>query len=259
MRPATVLLLIVLACGAGPWFLPPATGGDITAANLPAGSAHHLLGTDPVGNDLLARLLTGGRFSLEVAAAANAAGLAAGGLAGMLAGYRGGALDTVTATVLDVLIAFPPLVLTLVLAAGLGPGELHLIAALAFFSAPAYARLARAAAAKIRRQRYVSAAQLAGVGPARVVLTHVAPAVLPELLTFGCLGLAVTIVLEASLGYLGLGLRPPAPSLGNLIAQGQEYLTVRPALVLAPGALLTVATLALSLLGDAARRRWVTR
>jgi peptide/nickel transport system permease protein len=254
--PAALLALIVLACFAGPWLasLPSATNGDITAAGLPIGSAHHLLGTDPVGNDILARLLIGGRLSLQVAVGSTALGLVVGGLTGMLAGYRGGALDTSVATGLDILIAFPPLVLALVLAAGLGPGRWHLILALALFGAPAYARLARAAAAKVRHQRFISAAELAGTGPLRIVLTHVAPHVVPQLLTFCCLGLSVTIILEASLGYLGLGVSPPAPSLGNMIAHGQEYLTIRPSLVLLPAALLCLITVALTVLSDGARR-----
>lgn len=259
--PATILVVVTLACVAGPSLghLPPATGGDIAAADLPIGSPHHLLGTDMVGNDELARLLVGGRLSLEVAIVSNALGFIVGGLIGMLAGYRGGALDTSTTTVLDVLIAFPPLVLAMVIAAGLGPGEPNLILALSFFSVPAYARLARAAAGKVRRQRFVSAAELTGAGPLRVVLFHLAPNVVPQLLTFCCLGLSVTILLEASLGYLGLGLRPPAPSLGNLIAQGQEYLLLRPSLMLVPAAFLTATTLALTVLGDAVRDRSARR
>jgi peptide/nickel transport system permease protein len=254
-------MVIGLLCALGPLLghLPPAVGGDIASANLPIGSPHHLLGTDMVGNDLLARVLEGGRRSLKVALASNLLGLVAGGAVGIAAGYVGGALDAGLAGALDVLIAFPSLILTLVIAAGLGPGELNLILALAFFSVPAYARLARAAAARIRAEQFVRAAELAGAGRLRVMLTHLTPNIAPQLLTFASVGLSVTVVIEASLSFLGVGIRPPAPSWGGMIVQGQEYLTIKPSLVLIPSAFLTVTTLALNVLGDCVRERLAER
>jgi peptide/nickel transport system permease protein len=258
---AGVLLLIGLAGAFGPWIgrLPAPVGGDIAAADLPIGSAHHLLGTDLVGNDVLARVLVGGRVSLEVAVGSNLLGLVVGGTAGICAGYLGGVVDAVASVSLDVLIGFPALVLALVIATGLGPGELHVVLALAFFSIPAYARLARAAAARLRREPFVSASELAGAGPVRVVLTHLVPNIAPQLLTFAGIGLSVTVVLEASLSFLGVGIRPPAPSWGGMIVQGQEYLAVKPSLVLVPAAFLSVTTIALNVLGAAVRERLAER
>ena len=255
--PITVLLLVVLACFLGPRFgrLPPATGADISQAGLPLWSAHHLLGTDPLGNDLLSRALAGGRLSLVVSITSNALGFLVGGLLGIASGFRGGRMDRVIATVLDVLMAFPSLVFSLAIAAGLGPGELHVILALAFFGIPAYARLVRALTLELREERFVDSARLVGASSCRIILTHVVPNVLHRLSTFACFGFSVTVTLEASLSYLGLGIRPPEPSWGNMIAQGQEYLAVEPSLVLVPSALLCVVLLSLNLLADSVRRR----
>jgi peptide/nickel transport system permease protein len=251
------LALILAACFLGPLLgrLASPVGGDLASAGLPAGSPQHPLGTDMLGNDLLARVLAGGRLSLEVAFGSTVLGLSVGGLVGTVAGYVGGPIDRAAGVALDVLIAFPAAVLALVVAAELGPGELHLILALSLFGVPVYARLARTAAAGVRRRRFLRAAELFGATRARIVLTHLVPNVVPRLLTFGCLGLSVTIVLEAWLSYTGLGLRPPAPSWGTMIVQGQEYLTIRPSLVIVPGALLTLTALALNVLGDAVRAR----
>ncbi len=256
-----MLALIGLACVLGPHLvrLPSPVGGDIALADLPIGAAHHPLGTDMVGNDMLARTLIGGRLSLTVAVASNLLGLVVGGVLGLGAGYLGGAADAAATISLDILIAFPSLVLALVIATGLGAGEGHVILALAAFSVPAYARLARSGASRLRHERFVTAAELAGVGRARVMLTHLVPNLVPQLLTFSCVGLSVTVILEASLSFLGVGLRPPAPSWGGMIVQGQEYLAVKPSLVLIPGAFLAGTTLVLNVLGDAIRQRLAER
>ena len=212
-----------------------------------------------IGNDVLSRVLAGGRLSMEVAVSSNTLGLVLGGLIGTYAGVRSGWVDRVTTTVLDALIAFPALVLAMVVSAGLGPGESHVIVALTFFSVPAYARLARAATLKVREEAFVRNAQLVGAHPARVVLTHVVPNVLPQLLTFACLGLSASVLLESSLSFLGLGVRPPAPSWGSMIVQGQEYVTTRPSLVVVPSLFMTATLLALNSQAEGVRRRSAQR
>ncbi len=130
--------------------MPPPVGGSVLDAGLPAGTPGHPLGTDASGNDIFSRLLYGGRVSLEVGAATQVIGIVVGGLIGMIAGYSRGFLAAVLMRVLDILIAFPSLVLALAIAEGLGPGELHVIWALSFYSVPAFARLARAATLRLR-------------------------------------------------------------------------------------------------------------
>jgi peptide/nickel transport system permease protein len=255
--PGALVGLLLFLCFVWPLFgtVPPPTGGNILDANLPSFSEGHPLGTDQVGNDLWSRLLYGGRNSLEIAFAVNVIGLVVGGLLGAFAAFWGSFVDTVTMRILDVLIAFPSLVLALAIAQSLGPSKLHTIYALSFFSVPAFARLSRAATLRLRERPFMLAARLAGTRAPRILLRHVAPNILPQLATFGLLGVGVTIILEGALSFLGLGVPPPEPSWGNMIFEGQAVLSAEPKLVLLPSAFLFVTVLAFNLLGDALRAR----
>lgn len=259
--PAGLLILLIAMCFIYPLVgnVPPPVGGSVLDAGLPAGSPGHLLGTDPAGNDIFSRLLYGGRVSLEVGAATQVIGLVLGGLTGMVAGYSRGLLAAVLMRVLDVLIAFPSLVLSLAIAEGLGPGELHVIWALSFFSVPAFARLARAATLKLRDQNFMLAATLSGTPRWRVVLLHLAPNLLPQQLTFALLGAGVAIIQEGALSFLSLGVPPPGASWGNMIASGEQTMSVRPSLVVLPCLALLVTVVALNMLGDGLRSRWSAR
>ncbi|WP_246631186.1 ABC transporter permease [Pseudonocardia nigra] len=256
-----MLGLIAAACFLGPLVLPipPPVGGSVLESYLPAFSPGHLLGTDPNGNDILSRILHGGRSSLVVAVAVNLLGLVAGGTLGALSGYLGGAVDTVIMRVLDVLIAFPSLVLTLAVAQSLGASQTNTILALAFFSIPAFARISRAATLRLREQPFMAAAQLCGTPGWRVLLRHVGPNIAPQLITFGMLGMGIVMVIEGALSFLGLGIPPPAPSWGNMIAQGQQSLSATPMLVVWPCLVLFVTVLAFNLLGETLRARWSGR
>jgi peptide/nickel transport system permease protein len=259
--PAGLLVLIIAACFLYPLVgnVPPPVGGSVLDSGLPAGTAGHPLGTDTSGNDILSRLLYGGRVSLEVGAATQVIGLIVGGLIGMIAGYSRGLLAAVLMRVLDILIAFPSLVLALAIAEGLGPGELHVIWALSFFSVPAFARLARAATLRLRDQNFMLAASLSGTPRWRIVLFHLAPNLLPQQLTFALLGAGVAIIQEGALSFLSLGVPPPGASWGNMIASGMQTMSVRPSLVLLPCLALLITVAALNLLGDALRARWSAR
>jgi peptide/nickel transport system permease protein len=165
-------------------------------------------------------------------------------------------VDTVIMRVLDVLIAFPALVLALAIAEGLGPSEMHVIWALSFFSIPAFGRIARSATLALRGQTFMLAARLSGTSRRRIILRHVVPNIMPQLLTFSLLGIGVAIILEGALSFLGLGIPLPEPSWGSMIAQGQGTLSASPELVLIPSAFLFVTVVALNVLGDALRERW---
>ena len=232
------------------------TGGDILNANIRPFRPGHLFGTDPVGNDIWSRLLYGGRNSLEIALAVQLIGLVLGGGIGAIAGYRGGPVDLVVSRVLDVLIAFPVLVLALAIAESLGPSKVNTIFALSFFSVPAFARISRAATLQLREQTFILAARLSGTNGTRILLRHVSPNIMPQLITFGLLGMGVIIIIEGALSFFGLGVPPPAPSWGNMIADGQGVLSAEPRLVLIPSAALFITVLAFNLLGDALRARW---
>lgn len=256
--PAALLVVVFGACYLLPLVapLPEPIGGSIIDSDLPPLSPGHLLGTDTVGNDVFSRILHGGRISLFIALAVNVIGLVLGGLLGAFSAYWGGVADTVIMRVLDVLIAFPSLVLAMAIAQSLGPSVGNTILALSFFSVPAFARTARAATLRLRELTFMTAARLCGTRTSRVLFRHVAPNILPQLITFGLLSMGIVIVVEGALSFLQLGIPPPSPSWGNMIYQGQQNISTAPLLVLIPSAVLFVSTLAFNLLGDALRARW---
>jgi peptide/nickel transport system permease protein len=256
-----VLLLIFLACFVLPLVsaLPAPVGGSVVEANLPLLSPGHLLGTDTNGNDVLSRIVHGGRTSLLIAIAVNLMGLAIGGTLGATSAYVGGLADTIIMRTLDVLMAFPPLILVLAIAQALGPAATHTICALAFFSIPAFARISRASTLRLREQPFMTAAVLAGTPLWRILVRHITPNVLPQLATFSLLGIGAVINLEGAVSYLGLGVPLPQPSWGNMIFEGQGTLSATPALVLLPCAFLFLTVLSFNLLSDRLRARWETR
>lgn len=256
--PAFLVGVVLFLCFLWPLIgsVPSPTGGTILDSNLPSFSSGHPFGTDATGNDEWSRLLYGGRASLEVGLAVTAIGLLIGGTLGAFAGYVGGWRDNLIMRVLDVLIAFPALVLAVAIAERLGPGEVHTIWALCFFSIPALARIARAATLRVREQNFIVAAGLSGSGNLRTLARHVMPNILPELITFGLLGIGIIIVLEGALSFLGLGIPPPAPSWGNMIASGEGILSAQPKFVLLPSAALFITVMCFNLLGESLRARW---
>lgn len=257
---AVVLVLIAFACFGLPLLtpLPPPSGGSLLNADLPLFSQGHFLGTDMNGNDNLSRLLYGGRTSIQIALAVNAIGLLLGGAIGAFSGYAGRLADAFVMRVLDVFIAFPSLVLVLAIAQGLGEGVFNTIWSLALFSVPAFARVARSATLQVRARPFVAAAVISGARPGRVLFRHITPNIGPQLVTFGLLGIGVVIILEGALSFLGVGVPAPNPSWGNMIAQGQHVMLVRPTLVLLPSVMLFLAVLSCNLLGEATRERWMT-
>jgi peptide/nickel transport system permease protein len=254
------MLLALLACLASPLFAPVPTpiGGDIAAADLPMFSPGHLLGTDPSGNDIWSRLVYGGQTSLRIAFAVNLAGLLIGATGGAVAGYLGGLIDTALMRGVDALLAFPPLILVLAVAAALGPGEHNTSLALSFFSVPAFARLARSATQRIRDRPFILAAGMSGSGGLRILIRHVLPNILPQLIAFAMLSVATVINIEGAVSFLGLGVSLPQPSWGNMIYQGQLTLSATPWLVILPSAFLFVTILSFNLLSEALRAFWET-
>jgi peptide/nickel transport system permease protein len=258
--PGTILAAMLFFCFIWPlvYSVPNPNGGSLAQVNLPLWSPGHILGTDSIGNDIMSRILYGGRVSFEVAAAVQAIGLAVGGLIGMVSAYRGGWVEAVIMRILDVFIAFPSLVLVLAIADSLGPSETHVIWALSAFSIPAVARVARAATLRLRDQPFVVAARLSGTRAWRIMLQHLAPNIAPQLLTFSLLGASFTIILEGALDYLGYGIPPPTPTWGNMIATGSQYISVYPQFVIVPSIFLLVTSVCLNMTGDGLRG-WALR
>jgi len=259
--PATILVLLLFFCFIWPMVypVPKPVGGSLTTVNLPLWSKGHIFGTDIVGNDVMSRILYGGRVSFEVAAGVQAIGLVAGGLIGLFAAYRGGWTDAVLMRILDIFIAFPSLVLVLAIADSLGPSETHVIWALSAFSIPAFARVSRAAALQLRDRPFIVAARLSGTRAWRIMFQHLVPNMLPQLLTFTMLGASLTIILEGALDFLGYGIPQPTASWGNMIASGESFISVYPRYVVVPSIFLLVTAISLNMLGDGLRARWDVR
>jgi peptide/nickel transport system permease protein len=256
--PAGFLILMLGACFVWPnvYPVPNPVRGSVLQAGLPPLSPGHIFGTDAVGNDVFSRILYGGQISFEVGLGVNAVGLVVGALLGITAGYRGGVVDAIISRVLDVLIAFPALVLALAIAEGLGPSELHVIWALSVFSIPAFGRISRGATLALREQTFILAARLSGTRGWRMILRHIVPNVVPQLMTFSLLGIGVAIILEGALSYLGLGIPLPEASWGSMIAQAYQTLSANPDQVLIPSAFLFATVVSLNLVGDSLRERW---
>jgi peptide/nickel transport system permease protein len=213
----------------------------------------HWLGTDNLGRDMLSRLVFGARISLTVGFAAPVIGLLLGGGLGMLAGYMRGPLETAVVASVDVLIAFPPLVLALALTAYLGQTLGNLTIIIGILSIPAFTRVTRAATLSIAKREFILAARAVGAGHGRIIVREVLPNVILPLSAFFLLAVAVTIVVEGALSFLGLGVPPPAPSWGGMIGEGRESLEIAPRIAFLPAAAMFLTVLAFNIVGDTLR------
>jgi peptide/nickel transport system permease protein len=242
---AVVLLVDVLP-------LPSPTDMDMLERRAPI-SAEHWLGTDGLGRDELSRLVHGARISLIVGVCAPVIGAAIGGALGMLAGYFRGRFEALVVGSMDVLLAFPPLILALAITAYLGQSIPNLTLILGVLGIPAFMRVARAATLTLARREFVVAAQALGASHARILLRELMPNVMLPLLAFFLLGVAVTIVAEGALSFLGLGVPPPMSSWGSMIGEGRESLDVAPQLAFIPAIAMFLTVLSFNLVGDTLR------
>jgi ABC-type dipeptide/oligopeptide/nickel transport system permease subunit len=252
---AVVLLVMSLAA----IFAPLITPHDPTAQNLSdrllppllfGGSAEHILGTDQLGRDLLSRLLSGARLSMLVAIAVVVVAGGFGVALGLLAGYRGRATDAVIMRIADMQLAFPGILLALVILYALGPSAALLIVVFSFNGWMVYARITRSLVLGLRKSEYIEAAEISGAGPVRIMGRHILPNLMSPLLTLAVLEFARIILAEASLSFLGYGVQPPDSSWGLIIGQGQDYLTSAWWLVTIPGVVICVTVLSANLLAS---------
>ena len=249
---AWIVLIGLAAALAGFLPIPSPTDMDLLARRAPPG-AEHLLGTDQLGRDELSRLIYGARISLTVGLLAPVIGVVIGGCLGMLAGYFRGRLETLTVAGVDVLLAFPPLVFALAVTAYLGQSILNLTLVIGILGIPAFTRVARAVTLTLSEREFVTAARALGATHSRILVRELLPNVALPLLAFFLLGVAVTIVVEGALSFLGLGVPPPAPSWGSMIGEGRESLDLAPWLAFLPAAFMFATVLAFNVIGDTLR------
>jgi ABC-type dipeptide/oligopeptide/nickel transport system permease subunit len=250
--PAAVLGLLLLVAIIGPFFAPyPATQQFFNDGRLlPPGSPHHLLGTDALARDVLSRLIVGTRMSMLISVAAVAVGSVVGFLLGISSGYLRGPADTVIMRVMDGVLAFPTLILALIIAVGLGPGVRSAIIAIGVVSVPGFARLARAQTLRIGSSEYIASAHVMGAKTIRVLRMHIIPNIWVPCAAQAALALGYAIPAEATLSFLGLGVQPPTPSWGNMIGDAYATLANDPWLMTWPVLAIMITTLSASLLAD---------
>lgn len=250
---AFIVLAAIVAALAGPFLVPYDANLQELPLRLAGPSRAHPFGLDELGRDILARVLSGARISLLVGLVVVSVSASAGILFGSVAGYVGGWVDDAISRVMDVLLAFPGILLAIALVAVLGPSLTNVVLALSVIGWVSYARLVRGQVLRARELEFVQAARALGANTRRVLLQHVIPTTLPAVLVQATLGMAGSIIAEASLSFLGLGVQPPTPSWGTMLNGGRAHLLDAPHLTIFPGAAIALLVLGFNFLGDGLR------
>jgi peptide/nickel transport system permease protein len=251
-----MLLALLVACAIfAPELAPHNPNRQNLANDLQVFTTEHPLGTDKLGRDILSRTIFGSRISLLVGVTTVIISISIGLFIGSLSGYFGGWLDQLLMRAVDILLAFPGILLAIAFTALLGPGLDHVILALCLIAWTGYARLVRGEILSLRGQEYVQAARALGCSPTRIIMFHLFPNILPPLLIQATFGLAAAITAEGSLSFLGLGVEAPTASWGSMLNEGRQFLLVAPHLTTYPGLAIVLTVLSLNLLGDALQDR----
>jgi peptide/nickel transport system permease protein len=246
----SILTLIVLAAAAAPLITKYNPTEQDLLHTLSGPSSSHWLGTDDLGRDVWSRLVYGARTDLRVAFLAVLFPFVIGTMIGLVSGYFGGWIDTVTNWLVNIVVAFPFYVLIIALVFALGPGTRSIYIAITIVGWVSYARIVRGEVIVAKRREYVLAAQAAGLSTRRILLRHLLPNTITQAIVFAMSDICLDIIAIVTLGYLGLGVQPPTPDWGRMIADGQTYLTTHWELSTIPGIAIVIAALGLSLLAD---------
>jgi ABC-type dipeptide/oligopeptide/nickel transport system permease subunit len=250
---AVIVSLAVIAALVGPWLVPFDPSTQELALRLEGPSRLHWLGLDELGRDILARVMSGARVSLLVGLVVVSLSAFIGAGLGAIAGYYRGVVDEAVSRLMDILLAFPGLLLAIAVVAVLGPSLANVVLALSLIGWVGYARVVRSQVLQVRELEFVAAARAIGAGTPRILIRHVLPAVLPALIVQATLGMGGAILSEAALSFLGLGVQPPTPSWGAMINYGRAHLLDAPHLTVFPGLAIAMVVLGLNLLGDGLR------
>ena len=253
---SVILTALIVAAIAAPALAPHDPGAtDLRLRNVPPswdaeGSAEHLLGTDPVGRDILSRIIYGARVSLFVGIAVTVLAAILGVAVGLLAGYYGGAVDEVLMRIADLFLVFPFILLAVTIIAVLGAGLTNLIIVLVVTGWVQYARLVRGQVLSLKRVQYVEAARVAGATDRRLIGRHILPNLLASVVVLGTLQMAFVLLTEAALSFLGLGVNPSVPTWGTMINEGRNYIYNAWWVITFPGIAILLTVLAINMLGD---------
>ena len=249
-----VLLVIIVGAALFSNFIAPYDVREQNVKNrYQPPSIEHLLGTDEYGRDVFSRVLIGSRVSLMVGIISIAIAMVFGVLLGAYSGFKGGWIDQVLTKVIDSLMTFPSLILGILVVSALGPGERNAVIAIAIAFIPRFARVARGPAIVLRENEFIMASRACGATDIRVIVHHILPNLVGEVVVMGSLWVSTAIIIEASLSFLGLGVQPPTPSWGMMIKAGVDEIQMAPWLAVFPGLAISLAVLAFNLLGDGLR------
>lgn len=252
---AGIVLITVLAALFGPWVVPVDPSAQQLALRLEPPTGVHIFGLDELGRDIFARLLIGARISLLVGLVVVGVSAVVGVALGSIAGYFGGRVDEIISRIMDVMMAFPGLLLAIAMVAVLGPSLTNVVLALTIIGWVGYARVVRGQVLRAREFEFVQAARALGATVPRILLRHVIPTTLPAVTVQATLGMGAAILNEAALSFLGLGVQPPTPSWGTMLNYGRQHLLSAPHLTIFPGIAIAILVLGFNFLGDGLRDR----
>jgi ABC-type dipeptide/oligopeptide/nickel transport system permease subunit len=247
------LLILILAAIFAPWIAPADPNFQDYMHMMEGPSRAHPMGTDNFGRDILSRVIYGAQISLRLGLLGTIVGATIGSLIGAVSGFYGGFVDSLLMRLMDIQLAFPGLLLAIVIITVLGVGEVNVIIAIGVFSIPTFARVVRGSMLSLREQDFVLAARSVGAPDYRLMFVHLLPNALAPILVLATIRLGTAILTAASLGFLGLGVRPPAPEWGTMLSEGRSYMQLAPHIAIFPGLAILVTVIALNLLGDGLR------
>jgi ABC-type dipeptide/oligopeptide/nickel transport system permease subunit len=248
-----IIILFLLTAAMAPLLAPYDPDEQDLSITLQFPSLQHPLGTDEFGRDILSRIVYGARPTFVIVLTATGIGLVVGGGLGLISGYQGGKIDSVIMRFLDVLLAFPGILLALAIISGIGPGMKGVIIATSIYSIPQLARVARASVLVVKENDYIMAARATGEGTWSVISRYILPNAIMPILSLAFLRMGMIIIIAASLSFLGVGIQPPMAEWGIMLSQGRSYLRIAPFLPIFPGLALVTVVLGFNLLGDGLR------